>query len=62
MDQPHGAQDALHGLQSEYIFNYPVQNAHWNGMPRWPHRITLRNGLQIAQRYQQTAYPVWDMA
>ena len=24
----HGAQNALNGLQSEYIFNYPVQNIH----------------------------------
>jgi iron complex outermembrane receptor protein len=57
-----GAQDALHGLQSEYVFNYPVQNlrATWN----WalPCGIALNNAVQIAERYQQTAYPVWDAA
>lgn len=55
-----GAQSALHGLQSEYIFNYPVHNIH--AMWDWAigRGIVLTNMLQIAQRYQQTAYPVWD--
>jgi outer membrane cobalamin receptor len=57
----YGAQGALHGLQSEYVFNYPVENAHLEWNAALPHRFTLRNGLQVAQRYQQTAYPVWDM-
>jgi outer membrane cobalamin receptor len=57
-----GAQDALHGLQSQYIFNYPVQNAHADWTMILAHRLALRNQLQVAQRYQQTAYPVWDMA
>lgn len=56
----HGAQSALHGLQSQYVFNYPVQNiqATWTAM--MPHAITLMNFVQIAQRYQQTPYPVWN--
>jgi outer membrane cobalamin receptor len=56
----HGAQSALHGLQSQYVFNYPVQNvqATWTATMR--HAITLSNFVQIAQRYQQTAYPVWN--
>jgi outer membrane cobalamin receptor len=57
-----GAQDALHGLQSEYVFNYPVQNAHIDWTAALGRQFTLRNSVQIAQRYQQTAYPVWDMA
>jgi outer membrane cobalamin receptor len=56
------AQDALHGLQSEYVFNYPVENAHVEWTSALGHQFTLRNSVQIAQRYQQTAYPVWDMA
>jgi len=58
----YGAQSALHGLQSEYIFNYPVENAHllWNVVV--DHRLRVRNSLQVAQRYQQTPYPVWDVA
>ena len=56
----YGAQSALHGLQSEYIFNYPVNNVH--AMWDWAigRGIVLTNTVQIAQRYQQTAYPVWD--
>ncbi|HUX43272.1 MAG TPA: TonB-dependent receptor [Terracidiphilus sp.] len=62
----HGAQDALHGLQSEYIFNYPVQNIHasWTWTPNWTRgrELLLTNSVQIAQRYQQSAYPVWNAA
>jgi len=56
----HGAQSALHGLQSEYVFNEPVENiqATWTAM--MPHAITLTNFVQMAQRYQQTPYPVWN--
>jgi len=57
----YGAQSALHGLQSEYVFNYPVENAHLEWISTLRHGFVLRNALQIAQRYQQTAYPVWDM-
>ncbi len=50
----------MHGLQSEYVFNDPVENiqATWTAM--MPHAITLTNFVQIAQRYQQTPYPVWN--
>jgi iron complex outermembrane receptor protein len=56
----YGAQNALHGLESEYIFNYPVNNIH--GLWAWAiaHSIVLTNMMQIAQSYQQTAYPVWN--
>jgi vitamin B12 transporter len=57
-----GAQDALHGLQSEYVFNYPVNNAfaEWTVTPLFGYM--LQNRIAITQRYQQNAYPVWDMA
>jgi len=57
----HGAQSALHGLESEYVFNYPVQNIHatWTWEPG--HGFALSNGVQLAQRYQQTVYPVWNV-
>jgi hypothetical protein len=56
----HGAQSALHGLQSEYIFNYPVENIHaiWTAM--LGHNLTITNAVELAQRYQQTVYPVWN--
>jgi outer membrane cobalamin receptor len=55
-----GAQDALHGMQSEYVFNYPVENvrASWNcQLGRY---AVVSNEVQIAQRFQQSAYPVWN--
>jgi iron complex outermembrane receptor protein len=56
----HGAQSALHGLESEYVFNYPVQNIHaaWSaGLGR---NINFTNSVELVQRYQQTVYPVWN--
>lgn len=56
-----GAQSALHGLESEYIFNYPVNNAsaEWIGQAAG---FVLRNRVGVAQRYEQDAYPVWDVS
>lgn len=56
-----GAQSALHGLQSEYIFNYPVNNANaeWIGQAKG---FVVRNRVGVVQRYQQDAYPVWDVS
>jgi iron complex outermembrane receptor protein len=57
-----GAQDALHGLQSEYIFNYPVDNLHASWTAALGRSLTVTNAVQIARRFGQTAYPVWDAA
>ncbi len=57
----HGAQSALHGLQSEYVFNYPVENIHATWTAALGHVMTIRNIVQLAQRYQQTVYPVWNV-
>jgi iron complex outermembrane receptor protein len=56
----HGAQSALHGLQSEYVFNYPVQNIHASWSSALGRDFVLTNAVEIAQRYQQTVYPVWN--
>ena len=56
----HGAQNALNGMQSEYVYNYPVQNVHASWGVALPHAVTLTNSVQVAQRYQQEAYPVWN--
>jgi outer membrane cobalamin receptor len=56
----HGAQTALHGLESEYVFNYPVENIHASWTWAMGHDIVLTNTVQLAQRYQQTVYPVWN--
>ena len=56
----HGAQSALHGLQSEYVFNYPVENIYAVWTWALGREVTLTNMVEIAQRYQQTVYPVWN--
>lgn len=56
----HGAQTALHGLESEYVFNYPVENVHASWTWAMGHQIVLTNAVQLVQRYQQTVYPVWN--
>jgi iron complex outermembrane receptor protein len=57
----HGAQNALHGLESEYVFNYPVENIHADWRWELGHSFAIDNAVQIAQRYQQTVYPVWNV-
>jgi outer membrane cobalamin receptor len=58
----HGAQSALNGLQSEYVFNYPVQNIHADWSIAFHHVFAITNAVQLAQRYNQTVYPVWNLA
>ena len=57
----HGAQSALHGLQSEYVFNYPVNNLHATWTAALGRVMTIRNMVQLAQRYRQSVYPVWNV-
>jgi iron complex outermembrane receptor protein len=57
-----GAQDALHGLQSEYIFNYPVQNVHASWTSAIGKTVTITDSVQIVQRYQSSVYPVWNLS
>jgi outer membrane receptor protein involved in Fe transport len=58
-----GAQDALHGLQSDYVSNYATNNAglQWTRNFHRAAGLLLRTRLGVTQRYQQTAYAVWDV-
>jgi outer membrane cobalamin receptor len=56
----HGAQTALHGLESEYVFNYPVENIHASWTWAMGRNFALTNAVELAQRYQQTVYPAWN--
>ncbi len=58
----YGAQSALKGLESEYVFNYPVENAHLEWESALGAGFVVSDRLQVAQRYQQTPYPVWDVS
>ncbi|MGO8719500.1 MAG: TonB-dependent receptor plug domain-containing protein [Acidobacteriaceae bacterium] len=57
-----GAQSVLHGLQSEYLFNYPVNNAVVNWYANVGHWAMINTRVGVQQRFQQTAYPVWDVS
>ena len=57
-----GAQSALHGLQSRYVFNYPVNNASLVGTHTWSGGYLLETRIGVTQRYQQSPYAVWGLA
>ncbi len=58
----YGAQNALNGLISQYVFNYPSHNAYvaWQGTV-W-HGVVARTRLGVVQRYQRDPYPLWDFS
>lgn len=56
-----GAQAALHGLESEYVFNYPVNNASLEWMAKLKYAYLVRTRVQVTQRFHQDPYPVWDV-
>ena len=58
----HGAQNALNGLQSKFIFNYPTNagSATWFGT--LPGKLTTRARVQAIQRYQRDVYPLVDFS
>lgn len=56
-----GAQKALHGLESEYVFNYPVNNASFEWTDALKDAYLLRTRVAVTERYHQTLYPVWDV-
>lgn len=57
-----GALSALHGLQSEYVFNYPVNNVSFEWTNTLKHQVLIRIHVAGTERYHQTPYPVWDLA
>jgi iron complex outermembrane receptor protein len=58
----HGAQQALNGLESKYVFNYPVQDAvvSWQGI--LPGNFVARSRLGVVSRYARDPYALWDLA
>lgn len=58
----YGAQQALHGLISQYVFNYPTHNAYaaWQGS--LGRQIVARTRLGVTQRYARDTYALWDVA
>jgi outer membrane cobalamin receptor len=57
-----GAQRALHGLESEYVFNYPIHNARIEATHVWKGSYLLATRVGIVQRYERDPYAVWDVS
>lgn len=57
-----GAQDALQGLQSKYVFNYPVNNVNLDASRTFAHGLQAQTRVGVTQRYQRGPYAVWDMS
>lgn len=55
-----GAQSALHGLQSEYVFNYPVNNARLEWMGHLGQQVVVNTRLAVVQRFQRDVYGLCD--
>ena len=57
-----GAKSALNGLESRYVFNYPVNNgrAEWSWTPR--NQILLDMRLGVVQRLEKNPYAVLDLS
>ena len=55
-----GAQGSLHGLQSEYALNYPVENIHANWEVLLKHNIAVTSAVEIAKPYQQAGIAAWN--
>jgi vitamin B12 transporter len=63
-----GTQGSLHGLQSEYVFNYPVNNGRAEWTWNLKHGLLLQSRLGVVERYTlapappQAPYAVWDVS
>jgi vitamin B12 transporter len=57
-----GAQSALHGLESEYVFNYPVNNARIDWTQQLLRQVVLNTRLGVVQRFEKSPYAVWDVS
>lgn len=61
-----GAQKALHGMQSEYVFNYPVNRASIEASHQWfsgpAAGYLVHSQIGLTERYQKSPYAVWNLA
>jgi iron complex outermembrane recepter protein len=57
----HGAQQALDGLESKYVFNYPIDDGvvSWEGM--LPGHFIARSRVGVTDRYARDPYALWDL-
>ena len=57
-----GAQQALSGLLSKYLFNYPVNTASMQWISRLPDKLEMRTRVGVVERYGNDPYALWDLA
>ncbi len=58
----HANQQAVPGLISQYVFNYPSNNAVFSWLGTIKQTVDIRNRVGITQRVGHDAYPLWDLA
>ena len=58
----HGAQQALAGLQSKYVFQYPVNAGTVTWWGNLPGKIDTHLRLGTVQRYGRDIYPVMEFS
>jgi iron complex outermembrane receptor protein len=57
-----GAQAALGGLESRYVFNYPSQAASFSWQGALRSGLAARTRVGLTRRYSREAYALWDAA
>jgi outer membrane cobalamin receptor len=58
----HGSQEALPGLTSKYVFEYPAQNAVASWIGTFKDQLAVRTRVGVIQRVENDAYPLWDLS
>jgi outer membrane cobalamin receptor len=58
----HGSQEALPGLTSKYVFEYPAQNAVVAWIGTFKNQVAVRTRVGVIQRVESDAYPLWDLS
>jgi len=58
----HGAQEALRGEQSKYVFQYPVHSGTLTWWGHGPRRIDTHLRMGVLQRYQRDPYPLIELS
>ena len=58
----YGAQQALAGLESKYVFDYPVNQVSLGWLGSLPGLVQLRARAGITQRYRADAYPLMELS
>ncbi len=57
----HGSQPLSAGLESKYLFNYPVNEAVAAWQILSAHGLLARTRVGVLQRYRHDAYALWDL-